>query len=67
MRFTNSNNHNGNSNQNTNTILENQFYSTLCSRENSPISNKESFKLIKKPYLQHQMPMTEINNFDIKI
>ncbi|CAD8114510.1 unnamed protein product [Paramecium sonneborni] len=65
-RFTNINIQNVHSNQKNNNILDNQLYSTLCSRENSPISNKESFKLIKKPYLQHQMPMSEINNFDIK-
>ncbi|CAD8066526.1 unnamed protein product [Paramecium primaurelia] len=54
------------SNQKVYTIQQNKLFSTISSRENSPISNRDSFKIIKKPYFQNQIPMQEINNFNIK-
>ncbi|CAD8096298.1 unnamed protein product [Paramecium sonneborni] len=54
------------SNQNVYKIQQNKLISTISSRENSPISNRDSFKIIRRPYFQNQMPMQEINNFDIK-
>ncbi|CAD8195048.1 unnamed protein product [Paramecium octaurelia] len=54
------------SNQKVYKIQQNKLFSTISSRENSPISNRESFKIINKPYFQSQVPMQEINNFNIK-